>query len=161
MQRVTVVTVGKLSEAFYAQGVAEYTKRLRPLCRFEIVEIPEENLDEKNASAASIQAALQKEGVKMLAAVPKGAQIVALCVEGKSLSSEALAAWLEQAAIGGQADVAFLIGSSHGLAEEIKQKAALRLSLSAMTLPHQLARLVLTEQIYRAFMIRTGSKYHK
>jgi 23S rRNA (pseudouridine1915-N3)-methyltransferase len=153
--------VGKLSEAFYAAGVAEYSKRLRPLCRFECIDMAEEGLDEKNASEVAVKAALAKEGQRILAAAPKGAQIVALCVEGKQFGSEALAKWLADGAVAGQGNVAFVIGSSHGLSEEVKQKAALKLSLSTMTFPHQLARLVLCEQVYRAFMINTGSKYHK
>lgn len=161
MQRITVIAVGKLSTAFYAAGVAQYTKRLGPLCRFAQTEIAEEAIDEKNAGPAIIQAALAKEGARILAALPKGAHIVALCVEGKPLTSEALAAYLQDAATRGAGDVAFVIGSSHGLCGDIKRKAALCLSLSALTLPHQLARLVLTEQLYRAFMIRAGSKYHK
>ncbi|MDL2324728.1 23S rRNA (pseudouridine(1915)-N(3))-methyltransferase RlmH [Ruminococcaceae bacterium OttesenSCG-928-A16] len=161
MQRITVIALGKLNSPFYAAGVAEYAKRLAPLCKFEMVELAEESIDEKTAGPAAIQAALEKEAARILAAVPKGARIVALCVEGKPLTSEIFADYLNTAALSGAGDVAFVIGSSHGLSPGIKQKAALRLSISAMTLPHQLARLVLTEQIYRAFMIRTGSKYHK
>ena len=161
MQRVTLLCVGKLSEPFYAGGVAEYAKRLGVLCRFDAVEIAEEPLNEKNASAATAAKALEKEGARLLAALPKGARLVALCVEGKQMTSPALADYLREAALSGQGDVAFVIGSSHGLCDEIKQRADLRLSLSQMTLPHQLARLVLTEQIYRAYMIQGGGKYHK
>lgn len=161
MQRITVVAIGKLSSQFYAAGVAEYAKRLAPLCKFEMIELPEETLDEKTAGAAAITAALEKEAGRILAAIPKGTRIVALCVEGKPLTSESFADVLQEAALSGIGSMAFVIGSSHGLSETVKQKAMLRLSISAMTLPHQLARLVLTEQIYRAFMIRAGSKYHK
>lgn len=161
MQRVSIVCVGKLSERFYADGVREYAKRLQPLCRFEVLEVAEGRLDEKNASPALVQAALEKEAGRLLAAVPKGAKLAALCVEGRQMSSERFAAWLEEAALSGAGDVAFAIGSSHGLAESVKQKALLHLSLSEFTLPHQMARLVLAEQLYRAFMIRGGSRYHK
>ncbi|MFV0412025.1 MAG: 23S rRNA (pseudouridine(1915)-N(3))-methyltransferase RlmH [Oscillospiraceae bacterium] len=161
MQHVSIVCIGKLNQAFYASGVAEYTKRLSAFCRFEITELPEEAIDEKNASAALIDMALKKEAAKILDAVPRNAQLVSLCIEGKQLTSENFSKWLENAAIAGCGTVAFVIGSSHGLADSIKQKSTLRLSLSGMTFPHQLARLMLTEQIYRAFTIRAGSKYHK
>ena len=160
MQHITVIAVGKAS-GFYAQSVAEYAKRLQPLCRFTISELPEETIREKKVSAAQIQAALEKEGAQILAAVPKGATLVALCIEGKMLTSEAFCAMLDEGAQSGAPSVAFAIGSSHGLANTVKDVAALRISLSAMTLPHQLARLVLCEQIYRAMSIRAGTKYHK
>lgn len=161
MQRICVIAMGKLSTSFYAEGVAEYAKRLSAHCKFEMIEIADEAVDEKNASESVITAALEKEADKILAAVPKGAQIVALCVEGKQQSSEQLAEYLQQVAVQGDGDIAFVIGSSHGLSKRVKQKARMLLSMSAMTFPHQLARLILTEQIYRAFMIRAKSKYHK
>lgn len=161
MQRICVISVGKLSTSFYAAGVAEYAKRLSVHCKFEMIEIAEEAVDEKSASDGVIASALEKEAEKILAAVPKGAGIVALCIEGKAISSEALASYLQQKAVAGIGDIAFVIGSSHGLSDTVKQKASLRLSMSAMTFPHQLARLMLTEQIYRAFMIQAKSKYHK
>ena len=105
--------------------------------------------------------ALEKEGAAILAQVKRGAALVALCVEGKQLSSEELAGWIEKQGVGGCGDLAFVIGSSHGLAPAVKQAAALRFSMGRITLPHQLARLVLCEQIYRAFSINAGSKYHK
>lgn len=160
MQHIKLLAVGKAG-AFYADGIQEYTKRLGPLCRFEAVEIAEEVLDEKKASPAQVQAALEKEGARLLAAVPKGALLVALCVEGKQQTSEEFAAMLEDAALHGTPAVAFAIGSSWGLAPAVKAAAGRKLSLGQMTLPHQLARLVLTEQIYRALMIRGGSRYHK
>lgn len=160
MQQISLIVVGKPA-GFYADGVAEYQKRLQRLCRLEVTELAEEPIDEKNASPAQVAAALEKEGARILAALPKGATLAALCVEGKPLSTEAFAGWLEQQATYGGGAVAFAIGSSHGLAPAVKEKAAKRLSLSGMTLPHQLARLVLTEQIYRAFMMRAGARYHK
>lgn len=159
MQHVKVLAVGKAG-GFYADAIREYQKRLGPLCRFEAVELPEEVLDEKKASPAQVAAALEKEGARLLAAVPKGALLVALCVEGKQQTTEAFSAMLEEAALHGTPAVAFAIGSSFGLGPAVKA-AGQKLSLSGMTLPHQLARLVLTEQIYRAMMIRGGSRYHK
>lgn len=161
MQRIKIICVGKLSMAFYAAGVAEYSKRLGTLCKFDIVEIAEEMLDEKGVSNALVAAALEREGRKILAAVPKNAQIIALCVEGRQLSSEELASFFADSAVQGAGDIAFIIGSSHGLCPEVKQRASVKLSLSKMTLPHQLARLVLAEQIYRACTINAGIKYHK
>lgn len=115
----------------------------------------------KNASPAVIGKALEKEARAILAAVPKGSGLAALCVEGKQKTSEELAAYLDERAGSGAGDVAFVIGSSHGLADSVKQTASLRLSMSKMTFPHQLARVMLLEQLYRAFSINHGGKYHK
>lgn len=161
MQRVRLLCVGKMSTSFLAQGVAEYSKRLAPLCRFEVVEIGEEYVDEKSGSPALIQAALEKEGQKILEAVPKNARIYALCIEGRQYSSDELAKELNQAAVSGSGEVVFIIGSSHGLAEKVKKAAVVRMSMSKMTFPHQMARLMLAEQIYRAYKIQQGSRYHK
>ena len=136
-------------------------KRLGAYCKLEMVELAEEKIDEKAAGEAVIREALDKEAKRILAAVPKGAVIAALCVEGRGMTSEGLAAWMQQQALAGQGDIAFVVGSSHGLGKAVKEQAALKLSLSAMTLPHQLARLVLAEQIYRAYTIQAGGKYHK
>ena len=129
-------------------------------CSFT-VELPEEPIAEKNASPAVIGKALEKEARAILAAVPKGSGLAALCVEGKQKTSEELAAYLDERAGSGAGDVAFVIGSSHGLADSVKQTASLRLSMSKMTFPHQLARVMLLEQLYRAFSINHGGKYHK
>ncbi len=160
MQQITVLAVGK-ANGFYTEGIQQYSKRLSGLCRFNLCEIEEQKIDEKKASQATIQQALSREAQRILAAVPKGAQLVALCIEGKSLPTEEFAKTLQQAAVAGQGSLAFAIGSSHGLADEVKQQAALRLSLSPMTMPHLLARLVLLEQLYRAMMIDAGTSYHK
>ncbi|MBC5580310.1 23S rRNA (pseudouridine(1915)-N(3))-methyltransferase RlmH [Anaerofilum sp. BX8] len=161
MQTVTVIGVGRLGQPFLQQGCAEYAKRLSAFCDLKLVELPEEMIREKAAGDAEIRRALQKEGERILAAVPKSASLVALCIEGKQLSSEELADFFQQKALSGRADVAFVIGSSHGLSDEVKARAALRLSMSRMTFPHQLARLMLLEQIYRAASINAGTRYHK
>ena len=161
MQNITLIVVGKLGQKFLQEGCAEYQKRLTAFCNFKVVELPEETIHEKNASQTVIDRALEKEGAAILAQVKKGAALVALCVEGKQLSSEELADYLDKQAVGGCGDVAFVIGSSHGLAPAVKKAAALRFSMGRITLPHQLARLVLCEQIYRAFSINAGTKYHK
>ena len=161
MQNVDLICVGKLNASYFAAGVAEYQKRLGGFCNFRIVELPEATIADKNASEKQIEKALQKEGDAILHAVRKGAYLVALCVEGKQISSEELAALLAQRAGSGAGDVAFVIGSSHGLDERVKRAAQARISLWLITLPHQLARLVLTEQLYRACTINAGMKYHK
>ena len=145
MQTITLIALGKLNADYYAKAAAEYAKRLSAYCRLNIVELPEEPIAEKNASPA----------------VPKGSSLAALCVEGKQKTSEELAAYLDERAGSGAGDVAFVIGSSHGLADSVKQTASLRLSMSKMTFPHQLARVMLLEQLYRAFSINHGGKYHK
>ncbi len=161
MQNIDLICLGKLNAAYCAAGVAEYQKRLSAFCNFRIIELPEELIREKNASAAVIEKALDKEGTAILNHVRKGAAIVAMCVEGKLVSSEDLAAFVSERALQGAGDIAFVIGSSHGLSPKVKQAAALKFSMGRITLPHQLARLVLTEQIYRAFSINNGIKYHK
>lgn len=161
MQNIDLICVGKLNAKYFAEGVAEYQKRLAAFANFRIIELPEEPVQEKNASPAVIEKALEKEGRAILASVRKGAALVALCVEGRQLSSEELAEYLAGRAQSGAGDVAFVIGSSHGLAPAVKQAAALRFSMGRITLPHQLARLVLAEQIYRACTINHGLKYHK
>ena len=161
MQRIDLICVGKLNAAYCAAGVAEYQKRLRGLCEFRVIELPEVTVSEKNAGPAVIEKALEKEGKAILNALRKGAYLVALCVEGRQISSEELAALIADRAGSGAGNMAFVIGSSHGLAPEVKQAAQARISLGRITLPHQLARLVLAEQIYRACTINAGMKYHK
>lgn len=160
MQKVTVLCVGKLKEKFYMDAAAEYAKRLSRYCKLELVELPEERLPE-DPSPAQIEAALLKEAAAIRAKLPAGAALVALCVEGELRSSEALAwqmaAWASQ----GVGQLVFLIGGSFGLHPSIKKAAKLRLSMSPMTFPHHLARVMVLEQIYRAYQINAGTRYHK
>ena len=160
MQRITLLCVGKLKEKFYADAATEYTKRLSRYCKLEIIELPEERLPEDPAPA-QITAALEKEAGRILAKVPKGAKCTALCVEGDTLSSEALAGKLEHWTVGGASQLVFVIGGSFGLHPSVKAAADLRLSMSPMTFPHHLARVMVLEQLYRAFQITKGTKYHK
>lgn len=160
MVTIQIICVGKLKEKFYAAAVAEYEKRLTAFCKLSILELPEERLPD-NPSPALIQAALAKEGEAILQKLPKNPLIIALCVEGKPLSSEALAEKLSSWMVAGHSNLVFLIGGSFGLSPVVKEKATLKLSLSAMTWPHHLARVMLLEQIYRGFMITQGSNYHK
>lgn len=160
MQRVSVICVGKLKERFYTDAAAEYLKRLSRYCRAEVIELPEERLPE-DPSPAQIEAALAKEADAVRGKLPQGCLLIALCVEGKLCSSEELAAFLAESAVRGGSHVVFLIGSSFGLHSSLKAMAAKRLSLSPMTFPHHLARVMLLEQIYRAYQINSGSRYHK
>lgn len=160
MQKVSIICVGKMKEKFYIEAAAEYGKRLSRFCKLEIIELPEDRLPE-DPSKAQIDAALAKEAETIRAKLPSGAMIVAMCVEGKTRSSEELAALMEQSANQGGSHVVFLIGGSFGLHPSVKALAAVKLSMSPMTFPHHLARVMLLEQIYRAYQINAGSKYHK
>ena len=160
MQKVTVLCVGKLKEKFYIDAAAEYAKRLSRFCKLELVELPEERLPE-DPSPAQIEAALLKEAAAIRAKLPSGAALVALCVEGELRSSEALARQMAAWAGQGVSQLVFLIGGSFGLHSTIKGSAKLRLSMSPMTFPHHLARVMVLEQIYRAYQINAGTRYHK
>ena len=160
MQKVTLLCVGKLKEKFYMDAAAEYAKRLSRFCRLELTELPEERLPE-DPSPAQVEAALLKEAAAIRARLPSGAALIALCVEGELRSSEALARQLDAWASQGVGQLVFLIGGSFGLHPSIKGSAKLRLSMSPMTFPHHLARVMVLEQIYRAYQINAGTKYHK
>ena len=160
MQKVTILCVGKLKEKFYAEAVAEYSKRLKRHCTLEIIELPESRLPD-DPSPAEIRQALAGEAALIEARLPKGGAVIAMCIEGKELSSPALAEKVEQFGLSGASQLTFLIGGSVGLDASLKEKADLRLSMSPMTFPHHLARIMLLEQIYRAYQILAGSKYHK
>lgn len=159
MQRITILCVGKLKEAFYAAAVEEYRKRLSRLCKLEIIELPENRLPDE-PSPAEIRRALAEEAELIEARLPRGA-LIALCIEGKELSSPELAKKVESFGTAGISQLTFLIGGSYGLDPALKKKADLRLSMSPMTFPHHLARVMLLEQIYRAYQIRAGTRYHK
>ena len=160
MQRVTVLCVGKLKEKFYLEAAAEYVKRLQRFCKLELVELPESRLPE-SPSPAEVQRALAAEAVAIRERLPKGGAVIALCIEGKPCSSVELSRRMEELAVAGKTQLTFLIGGSVGLAEDLKRQADWRLSMSPMTFPHHLARVMLLEQIYRAYQISAGTKYHK
>lgn len=160
MLSVKLICAGRLREKFYIEAFREYEKRLAAFCRFETAEVSEIKTGE-DPSAAETDAALEKEARAILEKIPQGAYVIALCVEGKKLSSEGLAKLLSDRAMQGDSRVCFVIGSSNGLHETVKQRADFRLSVSDMTFPHHLFRVMLAEQIYRAFTINAGRKYHK
>ncbi len=159
---VQLICVGKLKERFYADAVAEYQKRLSPFCKLTVTELSEERLP-ADPSQAQIDAALQKEAAAIRAKLAPSAYVVAMCIEGRMRSSEELAAKLrgDVWADGSKKSLVFLIGGSYGLDAQLKEEANDRLSMSPMTFPHHLARVMLLEQLYRAFQIGQGSKYHK
>ena len=160
MQKITVLCVGKLKEKFYQEAAAEYVKRLGRHCKLDVVELPESRLPE-DPSPGEIQRALAAEAAAIREKLPRGGAVIALCIEGTELSSEALSKKLAQLASAGASQLTFLIGGSFGLHPRVKQRADLRLSMSPMTFPHHLARVMLLEQIYRAYQIDAGTRYHK
>lgn len=160
MLEVTVVCVGKLKEQYLRDACAEYSKRLSAFCRLKVIELAAERLSD-NPSQAEIEKALSREGKRILEKIPDRAAIITMCIEGRQLSSEELSQKLSSLASQGIGSVAFVIGGSFGLSQEVKAKSLLRLSVSRMTFPHQMFRVMLLEQIYRAFQIQNGAKYHK
>lgn len=160
MQRVTVLCVGKLKEKFYIDAAAEYVKRLQRHCKLELIELPEQRLPD-DPSPAEIQKALRTEGDAIRERLPKGGAVIALCIEGRPCSSEELSCRMAEFGVQGKTQLTFLIGGSVGLDEDLKRQADWRLSMSPMTFPHHMARIMLLEQIYRAYQIAGGTKYHK
>lgn len=160
MLNITVIAVGKMKEDYFRAACAEYAKRIGAYAKIKIVELAEERLPD-NPSPKEIEAALANEGKAVLSMVPSGSAVIALCIEGKELASEELSARLDKFAIDGKSSVCFIIGSSCGLSEDVKKAAHIKLSMSRMTFPHRLARVMVLEQIYRALSISAGSKYHK
>lgn len=160
MQRVTVLCVGKLKEKFYIDAAAEYVKRLQRHCKLELIELPEQRLPD-DPSPAEIQKALRAEGDAIREKLPKSGAVIALCIEGKPCSSQELSRRMADLAVQGKTQLTFLIGGSVGLDEDLKRRADWRLSMSPMTFPHHMARIMLLEQIYRAYQIADGTKYHK
>ncbi len=159
MIKVTVIALGRLKEKYLREATAEYEKRLSRYCQLDIVEIEPLRLPEK-PSIAEIENALQKEAELILKKIPKNSEVFALCVEGKQLSSENFAKKVSNLSQQGK-NITFIIGSSYGLSEDVKRISSTRLSLSEMTFPHQLFRVMMLEQVYRAFKINEGSTYHK
>ena len=160
MQKITVLCVGKLKEKFYADAAAEYCKRLSRYCKIEVTELPETRLPE-DPSPTEIKRALAAEAAAIRERLPRGGAVIALCIEGKPCSSVELSRRMQELAVSGKSQLTFLIGGSVGLSEDLKRQADWRLSMSPMTFPHHLARIMLLEQIYRACQIAAGTKYHK
>ena len=160
MLNVKLICVGKMREKFYIDAFAEYAKRLQAYCRLELLEIAEQRLGDR-PSEKEIAAALEREGQEILKAVPPDAYLTALCVEGKQMPSEGMAELIAARENSGRPKLCFVIGGSYGLSPSVKARADRKLSMSQMTFPHHLARVMLAEQLYRGFKINEGSIYHK
>ena len=157
MLRITVIAVGKLKEKFWTAACDEYLKRLRSYAKVSVVEIP----DVDPVRAGGVEAARIREGEGILGVVPEGAHVILMAIEGKQRSSEGLSLHLDELALRGESDLAFVIGGSDGVSDAVRARADESLSFGPITLPHNLARVVLLEQIYRAFKISRGEPYHK
>lgn len=160
MLAVKFICVGRMREKFYIDAFSEYTKRLQSMCKFEIVEPAEQRLSE-NPSDKEIKSALEREAQDILKAIPNDAYVVAMCVEGKQMPSEGMGELIASRENSGKPKLCFVIGGSFGLADSVKARADMKLSMSKMTFPHHLARVMLVEQLYRGFKINEGSRYHK
>ena len=158
--QITIISVGKLKEKYLVEGISEYLKRLSSYARMEIVEIADEKAPE-NLSLAEEQQVKRKEGERILAKISSDTYVIALAIEGKQRTSEDLAAMMNSLGTYGKSRIAFVIGGSLGLSEDVMKRAAEKLSFSKMTFPHQLMKLILVEQVYRAFRIIKGEPYHK
>ncbi len=157
---IQIIALGKLKEKYLTDAVKEYEKRISAFAKFSVTELEPYRLPE-NPSDNEISAALDAEAEKISAKIPQNSLVIAMCIEGKQLSSEKFAQKLNEAAVSGKSNIVFIIGSSHGLSDKIKNMAQLKMSMSEMTFPHQLARVMLAEQVYRALTIINNRKYHK
>ena len=160
MLNIDIICVGKLKEKFYAGAMDEYIKRLGAFCNIKVTEIAEAKRS-KEPSDAETASCLEKEGAAIRAAIPKGAAVIARCIEGEQIDSAEFSRLLEKFALAGVSKIAFIVGGSDGLEERIKRESSFKMSMSKMTFPHHLARVMLAEQIYRGFCIQQGNKYHK
>lgn len=160
MIKITVIAVGKLKEKYFSAAADEYIKRLSRYCKISVVEIEPARISE-SPTEKDIALCLADEGKRILQKIPENAYVTALCIEGEMSDSETLSKNIEKCAAKGFGNQIFIIGGSHGLSDEVKKRANEKLSMSRMTFPHKLARVILLEQIYRAFMISAGGTYHK
>lgn len=160
MLKIQLVCVGRMKEKFYIDAAGEYLKRLTTYCKLETIEIHETRVPQR-PSPADIEAALKAEAALIEESLLSNSMLIAMCIEGEQTDSFGLARRLEELALRGCGKLSFVIGGSYGLHETVKKRAGLKLSLSKMTFPHHLARIMLLEQIYRSFKILEGGKYHK
>lgn len=161
MLKINIICIGKIKEKYFSDAIAEYAKRLSSFCKFSITELSEEKIRSNTPNSSQISEVLEAEGKRILQKIGASDYVAAMCIEGKLLSSEELSQTLDNAALTGKSTVDFIIGGSYGLSNEVKKRADLHLSMSKMTFPHTMARMILSEQIYRAFEISTNGKYHK
>lgn len=160
MLGIRLICVGKMREHFYIDAFNEYAKRLQAYCKFECIELAEQRLPE-SPSQKETEAALEREACDILKNIPQDAYVAAMCIEGSQMPSEGMAKLIRQRENSGRPRLCFIIGGSFGLSDKVKARADMRLSMSKMTFPHHLARVMLAEQIYRGFKINEGSRYHK
>ena len=156
---IKIIAVGKIKEKYFTAAVDEYSKRMSRFAKFEIIEVPDEKIPD-NASEKEQESVKEKEGNAILSKLKPGDTVIAMCIEGTEMSSEKIASKIEQISLS-SSSIAFIIGGSLGLHDSVKARADLRLSFGPVTLPHQLMRVVLCEQIYRAFKINHNESYHK
>lgn len=161
MIRINIICIGKIKEKYFTDAIAEYSKRLTAFCKFAITELNEEKSRSNTPNQSQIQEVLNSEGKRILQKIGTGDYVVAMCIEGKLMSSEELSKVIDNVSLSGKSTVDFIIGGSYGLSNEVKSRANLKLSMSKMTFPHQMARMILSEQVYRAFEISSNGKYHK
>ncbi len=161
MLKINIICIGKIKEKYFADAIAEYSKRLGAFCKFNITELGEERIRSNTPNEAQIAEVIEAEGKRIISKINSSDYVAAMCIEGRQLSSEELAQKLDSVALSGKSTVDFIIGGSYGLSDAVKQRADLRLSMSRMTFPHTMARMILCEQVYRAFEISSGGKYHK
>lgn len=158
--KVKIICVGKIKEKYLSDGISEYSKRLSRFCKFEVCTLEDEKIPD-NATEKEMQIVLETEGERIEKHIGKNDYVIALCVEGKSISSVDFAKKISDIALSGKSEITFIIGGSLGICDSVKNKADFRLSFSKMTFPHNLMRLILAEQIYRAFKINANEEYHK
>jgi len=158
--KIKIICVGKIKENFYKEAITEYAKRLSKFTSFSVIEVSDEKTDEK-ASQKENELVLSKEGKRILEQIGNDDYVISLCIEGKPLSSVDFSKKISEVMLNGYSNISFLIGGSLGLSDEIKKRSDSKLSFSEMTFPHQLMRVILTEQIYRAFKIINNEPYHK
>lgn len=161
MLKINIICIGKIKEKYYAEAIAEYSKRLKAFCKLSVIELAEEKIRDNNPNGAQIDEVLRAEGRRILSKIQNSDYVAAMCIEGKQLSSVQLSEKLDSIALSGKSTVDFVIGGSYGLSGEVKSRADFKLSMSKMTFPHTMARMILCEQIYRAFEISSNGKYHK
>ena len=160
MMNISLICIGNLKEKYWAQAVEEYSKRLSAFCRFSVIQLNEERIS-NNPSPGEIDRILNAEGKRILEKIPKNSYVISMCIEGKQISSNELSQKIDDISLSGKSSLCFIIGGSWGLSQQVKQRSDFKLSMSKMTFPHQMARVILCEQIYRAFEISSNGKYHK
>lgn len=161
MLKINIICIGKIKEKYFTDAINEYAKRLSAFCKFSIVELSEERIKNNSPNASEIQEVIIAEGKRILQKISVTDYVVSMCIEGKLITSEELSKMLDNTALSGKSTIDFIIGGSYGLSDEVKSRSNFKLSMSKMTFPHQMARMILSEQIYRAFEISTNGKYHK